>query len=202
MVTKGGPSELPEAGRTSLLAAADLVAGTDRVVTVKLAHGEIVQRAGRLSLDCHVGVAAARAVFVLVVRSGVEPRRPTTALQVGLRAIEPMITRALSQEKTPTAPNVKDKSSKRMRDSTPRLSVEPARRVGSRTGQAIDKEIARSGTHVPTPHIPREVLRTTLPWRDPSYAPRAPAPVEPPPEPPEKAPKEKGVPRPNKTKKT
>lgn len=183
VVTKGGPSEIAEAGRTALAAAADLVAGTDRVVTVKLSHGEIVQRAGRLALDCHVGVAAGRAVLCLVVRGGIDPRRATTALQVGLRAIEPMISRAISRSggkdlaeaAAAAVAAASDKPAKKLKDSSPRLSVEPARRVGSRTGQAIEKEIAKSGTHVPNPHIPREVLRTTLPWRDPSYATRTPA---------------------------
>ncbi|MDI1445261.1 hypothetical protein [Polyangium sp. 6x1] len=177
LVTKGGPREVPEGARKTLTAAADVVAGTDRVVLVRLAHGELVPRAGTLSLDCHVGVAANRAVLCLVVRGGTDARRVTNALRIGLRAIEPMINRAA--EKVAHAgeltPSTSHKRSRRGRDTSPEIAVEPARRLGSETIQAIEKEMARSGPHVPEPHIPREVLRTTLPYRS--------SPATPPPEP-------------------
>ncbi|TKD07839.1 hypothetical protein [Polyangium fumosum] len=172
LVTKGGPREIPEGARKTLSAAADVVAGTDRVVLVKLAHGELVSRAGTLSLDCHVGVAANRAVLCLVVRGGTEARRVTNALRIGLRAIEPMINRAAEKvARSGEATQVtSSRKSRRGRDTSPDISVEPARRLGSETLNAIEKEI-QSGPHVPTPHIPREVLRTTLPYRSSSPTP-------------------------------
>ncbi|MRG90789.1 hypothetical protein [Polyangium spumosum] len=166
LVTKGGPREIPEGARKTLASAADVVAGTDRVVLVRLAHGELVSRAGSLPLDCHVGVAANRAVLCLVVRGGVEARRVTNALRIGLRAIEPMINRAAekaAQAGGITAPT-SSKRSRRGRDTSPEISVEPARRLGSETMDAVEKEI-QSGPHVPVPHIPRDVLRTTLPYK-------------------------------------
>ncbi|HVK65801.1 MAG TPA: hypothetical protein VM694_15065 [Polyangium sp.] len=167
LVTKGGPREIPEGARKTLSSAADVVAGTDRVVLVRLAHGELVSRAGTLSLDCHVGVAANRAVLCLVVRGGTEARRVTNALRIGLRAIEPMINRAaekVARSGGEGTPVLSSRKSRRGRDTSPDISVEPARRLGSETMDVIEKEI-QSGPHVPTPHIPREVLRTTLPYR-------------------------------------
>ncbi|MDI3285254.1 hypothetical protein [Polyangium sp. 15x6] len=177
LVTKGGPREIPEGARKTLSSAADVVAGTDRVVLVKLAHGELVSRAGTLGLDCHVGVAANRAVLCLVVRGGTEARRVVNALRIGLRAIEPMINRAAEKvaQAGEMAPAVSSRRSRRGRDTSPEISVEPARRLGSETIDAIEKEMVASGPHVPVPHIPREVLRTTLPYRS--------SPVTPPPEP-------------------
>ncbi|MDI1481467.1 hypothetical protein [Polyangium sp. y55x31] len=187
LVTKGGPREIPEGARKTLSSAADVVAGTDRVVLVRLAHGELVPRAGTLALDCHVGVAANRAVLCLVVRGGTEARRVTNALRIGLRAIEPMINRAAAMvgRAGEAAPAASSKKPRRGRDTSPDIAVEPARRLGSDTIDAIEKEVAVSGPHVPEPHIPRDVLRTTLP-----YGSRQ---ATPPPEPaPAKAPRKKG----------
>ena len=182
LVTKGGPREVPEGARKTLTAAADVVAGTDRVVLVRLSHGELVPRAGTLSLDCHVGVAANRAVLCLVVRGGAEARRVTNALRIGLRAIEPMINRAAergaqSGEMTAAASG---RRSRRGRDTSPEITVEPARRLGAETIQAIEREIKVSGPHVPMPHIPREVLRTTLPYKSGPVAPPPPTAPTPP----------------------
>jgi len=177
-VTRGGPSSIPEGAIASLTAAADLVSGTDRVVTVKLAHGELVPRAGRLAIDCHLGVAANRAVLCLVVRGGSEPRKTTAALQVGLRAIEPMISRALKggSDKPTAFEGASGKASKRIRDTAPHITVEPARRVGAETVAAIRQELDQHGSHVPSPHIPRDMLRTTLPWKESQKAPQEPSP--------------------------
>jgi len=176
LVTKGGLREIPEPARKTLADAAEVVAGSDRVLIVKLGHAELVPGKDASVLDVHVGVAAGRAVLCLVGRSGVKPTRVANALRVGLRAIEPMLSRAKAraagEEPTPS------KRSRRDRDTGPSIAVEPARKVGSSTLRAIEKEIQTGGSsHVPAPHIPRDVLRTTLPWRE---TPATPSPAPPP----------------------
>ncbi|UQA56248.1 hypothetical protein [Polyangium aurulentum] len=161
LVTRGALQEISPVTSGALTAAADVVAGSDRVATVRLAHHELLPDAGSEPVDCHVGVAAERAVVCLVMRGGGDVRRASAALQVGLRALEPMLTRALSKaDQKKGVP-----SSKRVKDTAPQISVEPARKVGSSTLKAIEKEMREGEQHVPSPHIPREVLRTTLPWR-------------------------------------
>jgi hypothetical protein len=176
MVTRGALREVPPVTGGAITAAADVVAGSDRVVTVRLAHDELVPGAGSEPVDCHVGVAAERAIVCLVMRGGGDARRASAALQVGVRAIEPMLARALSK----TEGQKKGASSSgRPRDTGPQISVEPARKVGASTLKAIEKEMQKGDQHVPNPHIPREVLRTTLPWKSTPDAPAS-APAEPP----------------------
>jgi len=174
LVTRDVLREVPPVTSGALTAAADVVAGSDRVATVRLAHHELVPGAGSEPVDCHVGVAAERAVVCLVMRGGGDVRRASAALQVAVRAIEPMLARALSK-----ADGQKKgvPSSKRLKDTGPQIAVEPARKVGATTLKAIEKEMREGDQHVPSPHIPREVLRTTLPWRS---TPPTPEPATPP----------------------
>jgi transposase len=180
MVTRGALREVPPVTGGAITAAADVVAGSDRVVTVRLAHHELVPGAGSEPVDCHVGVAAERAIVCLVMRGGADVRRASTALQVGVRAIEPMLARALTKAEGQKkgAP-----SSRQGKDTGPQIAVEPARKVGASTLKAIEKEMQKGDQHVPNPHIPREVLRTTLPWKS---TPDAPEPAEPQAKPPTK----------------
>jgi hypothetical protein len=171
LVTHGALRDLPRATTDALMVAADTVAGTDRVVTVRLTHRDFAPRAIAEPVECRVGVASERAVVCLVMRGNGDGRRSVAALQVGLRVIEPMLSRVLGTGKpedgkaplrrTGSFGKAKSRGSKE----TPQITVEPARRLGADTMQAIEEEIRKSDPYVPSPHIPRDSLRTTLPYK-------------------------------------